>query len=485
MAMTTAHAVPRPLLWIDGQEREAQDGRTIPTDNPATGDTLTELPRGGRADVDAAVSAARRSFESGWGKLSGADRARILWRAGELLMERVPDLARLEAVDTGKPIGNARMVDVPRSADTFFYYSGWATKIGGQTIPVRGPFLNYTLREPLGVVGAIVPWNFPILLAARKIAPALAAGNTVVLKPPEEASLSCLALGRVLLDAGAPPGTLNVVTGLGEEAGAALVAHPGVDKISFTGGTSTGKIILKTAADTLKKVTVELGGKSPNIVFADADLDAAVPGAVRAIFYNQGEICTAGSRLLVEEKVLDRVIEGVVAGGKKMVVGDPLDETTQMGPLVSREHHERVVGYIGKGEAEGAKRLSGGPRAGKGFYVEPTVFGGVAESMTIAREEIFGPVLAVIPFKDLAEAARLADATEFGLAAGVWTRDIGKAHKLAASIRAGTVWINTYNVYDAASPYGGYKQSGFGRENGEEVLRELTQLKSVWVALDR
>jgi aldehyde dehydrogenase (NAD+) len=483
--MTTAYAVPPPRLWIDGQEREAADGRTLPTDNPATGDTLTVLPRGGTEDVDAAVRAARKSFESGWGKLSGADRARILWRAGELLNERVEELARLEAIDTGKPIGNARMVDVPRSADTFFYYAGWATKIGGETIPVTGRFLNYTLREPLGVVAAIVPWNFPLLLGARKVAPALAAGNTVILKPPEEASLTCLELGRILLDAGAPPGTLNVVTGYGEEAGAALVAHPGVDKISFTGGTATGKIILKQAADTLKKVTLELGGKSPNIVFADADLDAAVPGAVRAVFYNQGEICTAGSRLLVEERVLERVLEGVVAGSKKMVVGDPLDPKTQMGPLVSREHHERVLGYIGKGDAEGAKRLTGGPRQGNGFYVEPTVFGGVGEAMTIAREEIFGPVLSVIAFKDVADAARLADATEYGLAAGVWTRDIGKAHKLAASIRAGTVWINTYNMYDAASPYGGYKQSGFGRENGEAVLHELTQTKSVWVALDK
>ncbi len=483
MSEARSESLPAAKMWIDGQARDAEDGRTIDTDNPATGARLTTLPRAGKGDVDRAVRSARTSFESGWGKIAPDERARILWKAGEILAARVAELARLEAIDTGKPVANASAIDVPRSADTFFYYSGWATKIHGETIPVRGPFLNYTLREPLGVVGAIIPWNFPLLLAARKVAPALAAGNTVVLKPPEEASLTSIELGKILLEAGAPPGTVNVITGVGEEAGAALVDHPGVDKISFTGGTATGKHILRAAAATLKKVTLELGGKSPNIVFADADLEAAVPGAVRACFYNQGELCTAGSRLLVEEKVLDRVLEGVVAGTKKMVVGDPLDPKTQMGPLVSSEHHGRVLGYIDKGDAEGAKRLTGGRREGSGFYVEPTVFGAVNEEMTIAREEIFGPVLAVIPFKSAEEAARIADATEFGLAAGIWTRDVGRAHRLAAQIKAGTVWINGYNLFDAASPYGGYKQSGFGRENGYEVLRELTQLKSIWVGL--
>lgn len=469
-------------LWIDNKAVAALAGETLDTPNPATGERLASLASGKREDVQLAVASAKRAFPT-WARLDPNERARILWKAGELILANLEELARLESMDTGKPIANARAIDVPRTADTFFYFSGWATKLTGDTIPVRGPILNYTLREPLGVIGAIIPWNFPLLLAARKVAPALAVGNTVVLKPPEEASLSSLRLAEILAEAGVPPGVLNVVTGLGEDAGAALVDHPDVAKISFTGGTDTGRIIMRAAAGTLKKLSLELGGKSPNIVFADADVDAAARSAVQAIFYNQGQLCTAGSRLLVERRVLDQVLETVVAGTNALVSGDPLDPKTQMGPLVSAAHRDRVVSYIAAGTTDGATRRAGGGAPGPGYYVEPTVFSDVRAGMRIAKEEIFGPVLAVLPFDSVEDVAAIADDTEFGLAAGIWTRDIGKAHALAARIRAGTVWINTYNRFDAASPYGGYKQSGFGRENGRAVLDELTQLKSVWVNL--
>ena len=471
-------------LWIDNRAVDALSRETFDTMNPALGTKLATLARGRLEDVEVAVGSASRAFPL-WAKLDPNERARILWKVGELVMNSLEELAKLEALDTGKPIANARLIDVPRTADTFFYFSGWATKIGGETIPVRGPFLNYTVREPLGVIGAIVPWNFPLLLGARKIAAALAVGNTVVIKPPEEASLTIVALAKLLAEAGVPDGVVNVVTGYGEEAGAALVEHPDVAKISFTGGTETGKIIMRAASATLKRVSLELGGKSPNIVFADADVPAAAAAAVIAAFYNQGELCTAGSRLLVDRAVHDQVVEVVTAGARALVPGDPLDPDTKMGPLISAEHRDKVVGYVGAGESEGARRVAGEPRRREdaGYFVEPTVFCGVEEKMKIAREEIFGPVLSVIPFEGVEEAARIAEATEFGLAAGVWTRDIGKAHALAARLRAGTVWINTYNRFDAASPYGGYKQSGYGRENGRAVLDELTQLKSIWVSL--
>ena len=472
-------------LWIANRDVDALSGETFETMNPATGAKLATLPRGRVEDVDAAVRSAARAFPS-WSALDPNERARLLWKAGELVMSKLEELARLEALDTGKPIANARLIDVPRTADTFFYFSGWATKIGGETIPVRGPFLNYTVREPLGVIGAIIPWNFPLLLGARKIAAALAVGNTVVIKPPEEASLTTLALVRLLAEAGIPEGVVNVVTGYGEEAGAALATHRDVAKISFTGGTETGKLIMRAAAGTLKRVSLELGGKSPNIVFADADVAVAAAAAVTAAFYNQGELCTAGSRLLVDRSVHDQVLEIVAAGARALVPGDPLDPSTKMGPLISESHRDKVLGYVAAGEAEGARRVTGSPRSkdAAGYFVDPTVFACASENLKIAREEIFGPVLSVIPFGDVEEAARIAEATEFGLAAGVWTRDIGKAHALAKRLRAGTVWINTYNRFDAASPYGGYKQSGFGRENGRAVLDELTQLKSIWVSLD-
>ncbi|MDB4946140.1 MAG: betaine-aldehyde dehydrogenase [Labilithrix sp.] len=471
-------------LWIDNREVAALTGETFATMNPTTGKELAQLARGRREDVDVAVRSSARAFAI-WAATDPNERARILWKAGELILASLEELAKLEVLDTGKPIAAARLIDVPRTADTFFYFSGWATKLGGETIPVRGPFLNYTVREPLGVVAAIVPWNFPLLLAARKIAAALTVGNAVIVKPPEEASLSVLALARILAEAGLPEGALNVVTGYGEEAGAALVAHPGVAKISFTGGTETGRIIMRGAADTLKRVSLELGGKSPNIVFADADVAAASAAAVSAAFYNAGELCTAGSRLLVERRVHDEVVETVAKGAKAIVPGDPMDPLTKMGPLISSEHRDKVLGYVTTGENEGARRAAGErrPASDPGYFVEPTVFAGVGEDMRIAREEIFGPVLSIIPFETVEEAARIAEATEYGLAAGVWTRDVQKAHGMAARLRAGTVWINTYNRFDAASPYGGYKQSGFGRENGRAVLDELTQVKSVWVAL--
>ncbi len=472
----------RYTLWIDNKDVPAIAGETFETPNPATGDVLATVARGKKADVDVAVKAASRAFGP-WSKMDPNERTRILWKAGELVMAKLEHLARIEAMDTGKPLAMARLIDVPRTADTFFYFSGWATKLGGETIPVRGPFLNYTLREPLGVIGAIIPWNFPLLMAARKIAPALAVGNTVILKPAEQACLTVIELAKILAEAGVPEGVVNVITGFGEEAGAALVEHPGVAKISFTGGTETGRAIVRAAAGTLKKVTLELGGKSPNILFADADVGAAAKAAVTAAFYNQGELCTSGSRLLVEKSVHDEVLEVVAAGARALVTGDPMDPKTQLGPLVSAEHKERVVGFITKGQDEGAKLELGGARQGSGFFVDPTVFSSVNETMTIAREEIFGPVLSIIPFDTVDDVARIADATEFGLAAGVWTKDVGKAHSLAARLRAGTVWINTFNRFDAASPYGGYKQSGYGRENGRAVLEELTQIKSVWVQL--
>ncbi|MDP2311476.1 MAG: aldehyde dehydrogenase family protein [Pseudomonadota bacterium] len=470
-----------PDLWIDNAPRPAASGATFFTPNPATGETLAELARGDRVDVDLAVASARRAFPA-WARTDPNERQRILWKCGEGILANLEALARLETLDTGKPISNARAIDVPRTADTFFYFSGWATKLHGETIPVRGPFLTYTVREPLGVIGAIIPWNFPLLLAARKIAPALAAGNTVVLKPPEEASLSCLELARILAEAGLPPGVLNVVTGHGDEAGAALVAHPDVAKISFTGGTDTGRLIMRNAAATLKRVSLELGGKSPNIVFADADVKTAAKNAVGAAFYNQGELCTAGTRLLVQRAIHDEVLDIVVNGARALVPGDPLDPATQMGPLVSEAQHRRVLGYLDTGDKEGARREVGGRHGDRGWFVSPTVYSGVTSEMTIAREEIFGPVLSVIPFDDVEDAARIANASEFGLAAGIWTRDITRAHSLAARLQSGTVWINTYNRFDAAAPYGGVKQSGFGRENGRAVLDELTQVKTVWVA---
>ncbi|MGH7726731.1 MAG: aldehyde dehydrogenase family protein [Candidatus Eiseniibacteriota bacterium] len=490
-AETTTQNPPqvRPgKLWIGGEYQDAANGQTFEVINPALGEPFTTCAAAGREDVDRAVRVATEAFRSpAWAGMSALDRQRILWNIGERLLARADEIATAETLCNGKPIFESRYIDTPDAAKCFQYFAGWATKLAGEVLPIStGPFLNYTRKEPLGVIGAIVAWNFPLLLASWKVAPALAAGNTVVLKPAEFTPLSALLLAECAKEAGLPDGVLNVLPGKGSVAGQALVEHPGVAKIAFTGSTEVGKGILRTSAETVKKVQMELGGKSPNIIFADADLEAAVRGAANGIFYGKGEICAAGSRLLVERSIYDTVVAKLKERAEKTPPADPMHPKTRLGALVRQGQMEKVLGYIDTGRKEGAKLVAGGERApvnGKGYFVQATVFADVKNDMTIAREEIFGPVLAVLPFDGEDEAIRIANDTEFGLAAGVWTRDLKRGHRVAHRLEAGTVWVNAYNRYDTATPFGGYKQSGFGRDMGPEALEGYVQTKSVWIDL--
>ncbi len=489
MTTATATEVIQNKLFINGEFVDARSGKTFATINPATEEKITDVALAGPEDVDAAVKVARAQMEPGseWQKMKPRDRAKILWRLADMLIARAEEIGRIETIDNGKPIFESQFVDTPAAAECLYYFAGWSGKVTGETIPVQDNAFTYTLREPVGVVGAITPWNFPLMLAVWKIAPALACGNTVISKPASNTSLSLLKFAQYARECGLPAGVLNVIPGRGSVVGNAIVDHPGVDTIAFTGSVEVGRELMARAAKTLKKVSLELGGKSPNIVFADADLDAAAKGALNAIFYGKGEVCAAGSRLLVEDSVHDELMTKVRDRAEKMVAADPLHPKTRLGAIVSQEQMESVLRYIESGKAEGAKLVTGGGRAdigtGKGFFIKPTIFDDVDPKMKIAREEIFGPVLATIRFKDVEDAIAKGNATVYGLAAAVWTRDISKAHRLARAIKAGTVWINTYNLYDPALPFGGFKESGFGRDQGRDALEKYTQTKSVWVNL--
>lgn len=472
-------------LYINGEFVESTSQKTFDTYNPATGEVLATVFEADHQDIDLAVRAARKAFDEGpWSKMGAAKRSRLMYKLADLMEQNSEELAQLETLDNGKPIRETTNADIPLAVEHMRYYAGWSTKIVGQTIPVNGPFFNYTRHEAVGVVGQIIPWNFPLLMAMWKLGAALATGCTIVLKPAEQTPLSALYLAELIEEAGFPPGVVNIVPGFGETAGQPLVDHPLVDKIAFTGSTEVGKRIMERASKTLKRVTLELGGKSPNIILPDADLTKAVPGALNGVMFNQGQVCCAGSRVFIQKKQFDNVVADMVSHAKNIKQGSGIHADTEIGPLVSTEQQNRVLGYIEKGVNEGAELLVGGTNPyEQGYFVSPTIFANVNDNMTIAKEEIFGPVISAMPYEDLDELIARANNSEYGLAAGVWTRDVAQAHYIANNLRAGTIWVNCYNAFDAASPFGGYKQSGLGREMGSYALNNYTEVKSVWISM--
>ena len=475
---------PKKLL-IGGKWVAAKSGKTFETLNPATEEVLALIAEGDKADVDEAVKAARKALEeSKWSKIGPHQRARFLFKIADLIDQHGDEMAELETLDNGKALTQARAIDVAGAAETFRYYAGWCSKVYGETNPSDPTMFNYTLREPVGVCGQIIPWNFPLMMAAWKLAPALACGNVTILKPAEQTPLTALRLGELILEAGLPEGVVNIITGFGPGAGSSIAEHPDIDKVAFTGSAEVGKIILRASAGNLKRVSLELGGKSPNIIFPDADLEQAVPSSMMGVFFNSGQVCCAGTRIFVQKQVYDKFNEQLVKFSANMTMGDGLDPKTTMGPLISKEQFDKVKGYLELGKKEGARVTTGGEAGtGKGYFVKPTVFADVNNDMRIAREEIFGPVAATIPFKDENDAVIQGNDTDYGLAAAVWTSDVGRAHKVARSLKAGTVWVNCYGSIDPISPFGGYKQSGFGRELGKYALELYTQIKSVYVKL--
>jgi aldehyde dehydrogenase (NAD+) len=481
---TKAPQVKDQPLFVGGKWQDSASGKTFPAINPATGGTICQVAEGDAADIDLAVKAARKALESNaWKKMDAADRGRLLFKLADAIEKEASDLAALESLNCGKTIRDSKS-DMQGVANTLRYYAGWADKVEGRTVPVRGGFLSYTLRQPVGVVGQIIPWNFPLLMLAWKWGPALACGNTIVMKPAEQSPLTALRAAALAQEVGFPDGVINMVPGYGETAGAALVRHPDVDKIAFTGHVDTAKIIQKAAADTLKRVTFELGGKSPNVIFADADLSDAVAGAFHAIYFHGGQCCTAGSRLFVEEKVHREFVDRLAEKAKQRRIGDPLDQDTEQGPQVSQEQLDKILGYVKVGKEQGGKLVVGGNRVGdKGYFVEPTIFDNIKDDMTIAKDEIFGPVVSVLPFKNIDEVIGRANNTHYGLAAAVWTNDLNKAHTFAREVKAGTIWVNCYHVVDTTTPFGGFKMSGIGRENGEAVLEHYTETKTVTIKL--